>query len=141
MRVYGRVTDELGQKSWFQVATDSAGNNEYVFLTALVQVLKLNLGESPFYGNFGIPAKTSVLQQIAPDFYVAFTQQKYSGYFANLSITRVQARDRVTPTYNVSVLMTTGTKFQVNIDAERVPFPTAPFPVNTILPSLGVMPG
>jgi len=141
MRVYGRVTDELGQKSWFEVQTDSAGNNEYVFLTALVQVLKLNLGESPFYGNFGIPAKTSVLQQIAPDFYVAFTQQAYSGYFANLSITRVPAPDRVTPTYNVSVLMTTGTKFQVNIDAERVPFPTAPFPVNTILPSLGVMPG
>ena len=141
MRVYGRVTDELGQKSWFEVETDSSGNSEYVFLTALVQVLKLNLGESPFYGNYGIPAKTSVLQQIAPDYYVAFTQQKYSGYFANLVITRVQAADRVTPTYNVSALMTTGTKFQVDIDGERVPFPTAPYPVNTILPSLGIMPG
>jgi len=141
MRVYGRVTDELGQKQWFVVSTDSSGNNEYVYVTALVQVLKLNLNESPFYGNYGIPAKTSVLQQIAPDFYVAFTQQKYSGYFANLVITRVQAADRITPTYNVSVLMTTGTKFQVNIDAEKVPFPVAPYPVNTILPSLGVMPG
>jgi hypothetical protein len=141
MRVYGRVTDELGQKSWFAVQTDSSGNSEYVYLSALVQVLKLNLGESPFYGNYGIPAKTSVLQQIAPDYYVAFTQQKYSGYFANLVITRVQNADMVTPTYNVSVLMTTGTKFQVNIDAETVPFPTAPYPVNTILPSLTLMPG
>jgi hypothetical protein len=51
MRVYGRVTDELGQKTWVQIQTDSDGNNEHVYVTALVQVLKLNLGESPFYAN------------------------------------------------------------------------------------------
>lgn len=46
----------------------------------------------------------------------------------------------MTPTYNVSALLTTGTKFQVDIDGEKVPFPTAPYPVNTILPSLTLMP-
>jgi hypothetical protein len=136
MRVYGRTTDELGNKSWVVVQTDSSGNNEYVYVTALVQVLKLNLGESPFYANYGIPAKNSVIQQIAPDFYIAFTQMQYAKYFASLIITKAAATFPPRPTYNVSVLMTTGTKFQVAIDNEQVPFPPAPYPVNTIIPSL-----
>jgi hypothetical protein len=136
MRVYGRTTDELGNKSWVVIQTDSAGNNEYVYVTALVQVLKLNLGESPFYGNFGIPARQSVMQQLAPDFYVAFIQSQYSQYFASLIIYKAAAVFPPRPTYNISVLMTTGTKFQVAIDGETVPFPPAPYPVNTIIPSL-----
>lgn len=136
MRVYGRTTDELGNKTWRVIQTDSAGNNEYVYVTALVQVFKLNLGESPFYANFGIPAKNSIIQQIAPDFYVAFIQMAYTKYFASLIITKAAATFPPRPTYNVSVLMTTGTKFQVFIDAETVPFPPAPYPVNTIIPTL-----
>ncbi len=136
MRVYGRVADELGQKTWVVIQTDADGNNEYVYVTALVQVLKLNLGESPFYANYGIPAKGSIIQQIAPDFYVAFTQQQYSKYFASLIITKRPATFPPLPTYDVSVVLLSGTKFQVYIDNERVPFPTAPYPVNTILPSL-----
>ena len=136
MRVYGRTTDELGNKTWHVIQTDSAGNNEYVYATALVQVLKLNLGESPFYANYGIPAKQSVIQQIAPDYYIAFIQMQYSKYFANLQITKVAATFPPKPTYNVSALMTNGTKFQVVIDAETVPFPVALYPVNTIQPSI-----
>jgi hypothetical protein len=136
MRVYGRTTDELGNKSWVVIQTDSTGNNEYVYVTALVQVLKLNLGESPFYGNYGIPARQSVMQQLAPDFYVAFIQSQYSKYFASLIIYKAAAVFPPRPTYNISVLMTTGTKFQVAIDGEKVPFPPAPYPVNTIIPSL-----
>ena len=136
MRVYGRTTDELGNKSWVVIQTDSTGNNEYVYVTALVQVLKLNLGESPFYGNYGIPARQSVMQQLAPDFYVAFIQSQYSKYFASLIIYKAAAVFPPRPTYNISGLMTTGTKFQVAIDGEKVPFPPAPYPVNTIIPSL-----
>jgi hypothetical protein len=136
MRVYGRTKDELGNKSWVVVQTDSTGNNEYVYVTALVQVLKLNLGESPFYGNYGIPARQAVMQQLAPDFYVAFIQSQYSKYFASLIVFKAAAVFPPRPTYNISVLMTTGTKFQVEIDGETVPFPPAPYPVNTILPAL-----
>ncbi len=136
MRVYGRTTDELGNKQWFVVTTDADGNNEYVYATALVQVLKLNLGESPFYGNYGIPAKQSIIQQIAPDFYIAFTQQQYSKYFASLIIYKLPTTFPPVPTYNANVLMTNGTRFQVFIDREQVPFPPAPYPVNTILPSI-----
>ncbi len=136
MRVYGRTTDELGNKSWVVIQTDSAGNNEYVYVTALVQVLKLNLGESPFYGNYGIPARQAVMQQLAPDFYVAFIQSQYSKYFASLIVYKASAVFPPRPTYNISVLMTTGTKFRVAIDGETVPFPPAPYPVNTIIPLL-----
>ncbi len=136
MRVYGRTTDELGNKSWVVIQTDSAGNNEYVYVTALVQVLKLNLGESPFYGNYGIPARQAVMQQLAPDFYVAFIQSQYSKYFASLIVYKAAAVFPPRPTYNISVLMTTGTKFRVAIDGETVPFPPAPYPVNTIIPLL-----
>ena len=136
MRVYGRTTDELGNKTWVVIQTDSAGNNEYVYATALVQVLKLNLGESPFYGNYGIPAKQSIIQQIAPDYYVAFTQQQYAKYFASLIIYKLPNTFPPLPTYNASVLLTNGTRFQVAIDNEQVPFPPAPYPVNTILPSI-----
>ncbi len=136
MRVYGRTTDELGNKSWVVIQTDSAGNNEYVYVTALVQVLKLNLGESPFYANYGIPARQAVMQQLAPDFYVAFIQSQYSKYFASLIVYKAAAVFPPRPTYNISVLLTTGTKFQVAIDGEKVPFPPAPYPVNTIIPLL-----
>src|ERR1700730_788413 len=119
MRVYGRTFDELDKKHWVVIETDVAGNSEYVYVTALVQVFKLNLGESPFWANYGIPAKNSVLQQSAPDFYVAFTQMQYAKYFASLIIYKAAATFPPKPTYNASVLLTTGTKFQINIDNER----------------------
>ena len=65
MRVYGRTTNEQGQTSWREVDTDANGFNDFVYLTALVQELKLNLGESPFWADRGIPAKPSVVQQVA----------------------------------------------------------------------------
>ena len=88
-----------------------------VFVTTLAQVLKLNLNESPFYANYGIPAKQSVLQQIFPDYYVYMTQQQFSSYFASLVITRNPAL--TTPTYTVNVLTNYGTSLTVNI-----PIPT-----------------
>jgi hypothetical protein len=44
-----------------EVTTDANGYNDAVYLTTLSQVLKLNLGESPFYANYGIPQYQSVL--------------------------------------------------------------------------------
>lgn len=50
MRTFGRTTNILtGVKTWVEIDTDSAGFNDAVWLTTLVQVLKLNLGESPFF--------------------------------------------------------------------------------------------
>jgi hypothetical protein len=85
MRTYGRTQDVLsGKKTWHMVTTDVNGFNDSVYLTDLAQVIKLNLGESPFFANYGIPAHESVVTQIFPDFYLVRTQQQFAGYFASL---------------------------------------------------------
>jgi hypothetical protein len=113
MRTYGRVADIYGNKIWAEVQTDSAGNNEYVYCTAITQVFKLNLGESPFYANFGIPAKQSLITQVHPDYYTYFTQSYFSRFFASLIITKqAQPPNDPTPIYNVSIITFSGTKLQ-----------------------------
>jgi hypothetical protein len=112
MRTYGRITNLDGSQTWVEVQSDSSGNFEYGYVTNLIQVLKLNLGESPFYANYGIPAWRSVVQQVFPDFYVNLVQQQFSPYFANLQISKVQS---TTPTYNVNVILTNGTTIQTQV--------------------------
>jgi len=109
MRVYGR--NSTTQK-WEEVQTDASGQNDYVHITALIQCLLLNLNESPFWANWGIPAQQSVVQQIFPDFYVALIQQRYAVYFASLQISKVQS---YTPTYNISIITNQGVKMQVSV--------------------------
>ena len=71
MRTYGRTQDVLtGKKTWVTVKTDPQGFNDMVMLTTLAQCLKLNLGESPFWADWGIPAYTSIVTQIHPDLYM-----------------------------------------------------------------------
>ncbi len=98
---------------WVEVSTDSAGYDDYVYITALVQTLRLNLGESPFWGNFGIPAKDSIMQQIAPDYFVAFIQQYYAPHFASLIVSRDVTK--VDPTYNVQLIRNNGSQFEATI--------------------------
>lgn len=106
MRTYGRVPNGAGGLQWVQVNTDANGFNDLVYLTTLCQCLLLGLGESPFYGGYGIPAAQSVLQQVFPDYYVALTQQVFAPYFTSLTVQRVAGS--ATPTYNVTALTHTG---------------------------------
>lgn len=115
MRTWGRVTNQDGSLSWKVVTTDANGFNDMVLITALCQVLLLNLGESPFYATNGIPAQQSVMQQIFPDYYVALTQQTFAPNFASLLISKITSP---TPTYKVVVRTHQG----VIINAE-VPIP------------------
>lgn len=105
MRTYGRIFNEDGSYTWVEVTTDAKGYDDAVWLTTLIQTLKLNLGESPFYANFGIPAKQSVLQQVAPDFYVAQTQQQFAQYFASLVIAKPA---NLPPTYRITAVTQQG---------------------------------
>lgn len=115
MRVWGRVYDKLNPFvwEWKAIETDANGLNDLVMVTALVQVLKLSLGESPFYGDYGIPGHQSVTTQIYPDYYVARTQQRYSQYFASLIITRrppesLTQKQIPIPTYDVKLVTRQG---------------------------------
>lgn len=119
MRTYGRVYAEDGSYKWVEVGTTPQGFNDYVWITTLVQVFKLNLGESPFYGNYGIPAKPSVVQQVVPDYYMLQTQQQFQGYFASLQISKadiVQAQGQApVPTYTANLTTNFGVKMALNI--------------------------
>jgi hypothetical protein len=117
MRTYGRPDNPDGTKGpWTMVTTDANGLNDMVMLTTLAQVLKLNLGESPFFANYGIPARASVMTQIYPDYNTAFTQQSFAPQFAALLVSR---RDDPTPTYDIYVTTKLGVKLNVSI-----PIPT-----------------
>ena len=114
MRTYGRVGQVGGQGgTWTEVTTDANGFNDAVYLTTLAQVLKLNLGESPFYANFGIPAHQSVVTQVFPDFYATQTQTQFAPYFASLVINRVQGS--FPPVYDVTALCHSGALIQAVI--------------------------
>lgn len=120
MRVWGRVYNLYGVPHWVEVDTDADGSNDYVYVTALIQCLKLALGESPFYANYGIPGRQSVLTQIAPDYQVAVTQQQYAGFFASLIITRIHndpltLKQEPVPTYRINALLHNGTRFRTEV--------------------------
>lgn len=113
MRTYGRLgTDSSKPGAWSVVQTDADGNDDYVWLTTLIQCLLLNLGESPFYADRGIPAQQSVVQQVFPDFYVTLTQQRFAQYFASLLVTKVSAPY---PVYRVNATTNQGVKFSATV--------------------------
>lgn len=113
MRTYGRTTDPLtGKKTWVVVQTAPDGSNDYVWITTLAQTMLLNLGESPFYANYGIPAKPSIVQQVAPDFYLTVIQQQFARYFASLIISRDPGP---VPTYRCNVTTNQGVKVALSI--------------------------
>lgn len=124
MRTYGRIVpDPLfpDVKQWVEVDTDENGFDDMVWLTTVIQTIKLNLGESPFYADYGIPAHASVMSQIAPDTYLSRIQQQYAPYFLSLIISKQpdkpDERGIPSPSYLVSVI----TKYGAFLSAQ-VPY-------------------
>lgn len=112
MKTWGRVTLADGTKQWVLVP-EINGDPTYVWITTLIQVLKLSLNESPFYANYGIPAQRLIIQQLIPDFYVNMTQQQFAQYFASLTITRLPIIDPVT--YLVEIVTLQGAIHQTQV--------------------------
>ena len=114
MRTYGRITNPNGTKTWIEVQTDpTTGSKSWIYVTTLCQALMLNLGEAPFDASSGLPAEQSVIQQIAPDFYVTRTQQQFAQFFASLIV----AKDPLAkvPTYNINATLFEGTPASVTV--------------------------
>lgn len=112
MRTYGRIRNQDGTRQWVVVETDANGFDDLVWVTTLCQTLLLFLGESPFFADYGIPAANAVVQQIAPDFYVARTQRQFAARFASLVISRDES---ITPTYRVNVTTHQGVKLNASV--------------------------
>lgn len=112
MRTYGRNSASI----WIEIDTDANGFNDDVYLTTVIQTLKLNPGESPFFANHGIPQQQSVAQQIPPDYYAALVQQQYAQYFLSLVIGRSSTYPLA---YHVSIISHQGAKFTVNVEVPQ----------------------
>jgi len=104
LRTYGKNQD--GQ--WVEIT-----NTSYVWLATLAQTLRLNQGESPFYANYGIPAHTSVMTQVAPNAAVNRTQQQYAPYFASLTVYKDPTQ--TDPTYIINAVFKNGTTLQTSV--------------------------
>jgi hypothetical protein len=111
MRVYGRIVPNIlypYKKKWVVVETDANGFNDMVYLTNMIQVIKLNLHESPFFANWGIPAHASVMTQIAPDYNINLIQQRFAKYFMSLTLTNLLNRfdedGKPEPAYQFTVI-------------------------------------
>lgn len=118
MRTYGRVYFEgdgvtpLEEPRWVVVETAPDGDNSAVMLLTLIQTLKLNLNESPFWGNYGLPAHPAVVQQVFPDYYVFLTQQRFAPFFASLIVAK---QNSPTPTYRINVTTKQGAKLTQDV--------------------------
>jgi hypothetical protein len=108
LRIWGRTGQLDGNQggTWVAVTTDANGDNADVYLTNLAQVLKLNLNESPFWANYGIPAQQSVVTQVWPTYYSGVTQAQFAPFFASLIITPLQGTPE--PVYNVVAVAQSG---------------------------------
>ncbi|TKI08337.1 hypothetical protein [Martelella alba] len=100
MRTYGRINGK-----WVEVITDENGFDDAVWITTLAQCTKLAPGESPFHADYGIPAQSSVIQQVLPTYYVARLQKQFAPYFANLVISATSDNP---PTYQINALTNSG---------------------------------
>ena len=114
-RVWGRVAmlngDGSFTRQWQAVETAANGDNSAVMVTVLCQVLLLNLGEDPFFADWGVPQYASVMTQIFPDFYVYQTQSRFTQYFLSLSVQKVHSP---TPTYNIGLVTKAGAPIEVS---------------------------
>lgn len=110
-RVWGRVTTN-GTRKWQAFETDSNGYDDAPNIIWLQNVLLLNLNESPFYADWGIPLQQTLATSIFPDYYTSQTQQRFSAYFPSVVITRISSSD---VSYSVNVTTQTGYKVSQNI--------------------------
>lgn len=115
MRTWGRNYALDGSYTWVEVSTDANGYDDNVWLTTLCQTLKLNLGESPFYANYGIPAYQTIVTQVFPDYYVMQTQQQFAPHFASLVISRQAAS--FPPVYNITAVCHSGAVLTAEVAA------------------------
>ena len=118
MRTYGRITNSSGARQWVEVKTDANGYNDDVYLTTLIQVLQLSLGESPFYATYGLPQVQMVQLQQQPDYWLALTQAQFAPYFASLTISATPYTDAdgfSRPAYAIKVITNQGSTISVTV--------------------------
>lgn len=124
MRIWGRVWADANDWTWVEITPDANGLLDNIRITNLIQVLLLCLDESPFWGNWGIPAEPTIVQQVFPDYYVAQIQNQFAPYFQSLIISKT---DDPTPTYNIKIITNQGAVINEQV-AGNDRFEFSPYP-------------
>ncbi|QCE32947.1 hypothetical protein FAI41_04685 [Acetobacteraceae bacterium] len=83
-RIWARTgkPDQNGKRQWISVSNNTA------ILTWLQQAVLLQLGESPFWVDWGLPVIGALTQGIYPDLYIQKTKERFQPYFLNININR-----------------------------------------------------
>lgn len=113
MRIHGRKKNADGTLSWVTIDTEKGGDQDSVYVLWLIQVLKMNTLESPFWPDWGVPMWQALQNTYYPDSSLAKIQSDFSQYFAYLSITRVPSASDIA--YSISLITKSGSQatFQV----------------------------
>ncbi len=110
MRTFGRSTTT---GKWVEIDTDTNGFDDPVWITTLAQCIKLQIGESPFFANYGIPVQQTIVTQVNPDFYVSQLQSQFAQFFSSLQVAKVSGAS--VPTYSINLITNQGAKVQTQI--------------------------
>lgn len=103
MRVWTRQHQSDGTRRWVAASSNQAT------IAWLQNALLLQLGESPFWADWGLPVTRTLVSQIWPDYYVNMTQQRFADYFASLLITHETDPPDDNPAYRISAIFPDGT--------------------------------
>lgn len=106
MRVWTRQHQPDGTQQWKSV------DNKQASIAWLQNALLLQLGESHFWADWGLPVTQNIVTQIWPDYYVNLTQNRFSDYFASLRITHDSTSTEDNPVYQVAAIFPDGTTYQ-----------------------------
>ena len=118
MRVYGRTIDNTRPNANFykwQVVQDDDDN---IRLTHLIQVLQMDIQESPFYSNWGMPVANALITGVLSDVAINNTINQFAQYFAALQITRGISNDPKEIYYQVDVVLKNGKN--VTLDVNKI---------------------
>lgn len=106
MRIWTRQHQPDGTRRWVAVDRNQAT------IAWLQNALLLQLGESPFWADWGIPVNKTLVSRIWPDYYMTLTQERFADYFASLTITQDPNPADDNPTYRITALFPDGTPWQ-----------------------------
>ncbi len=112
MRIHGRQLNPDGTKTWVTLDTANGDSEDAVYVLWLIQTLKLNTLESPYWPGWGVPIWQVMQNTFYPDSSIAKIQADFSQYFAFLSIARVANPD---PYYRVIVITKNGTMKTIKV--------------------------
>lgn len=110
MRIHGRKTNPDGTKSWVTIDTEDGGDQDSVYVLWLIQVLKMNTLESPFWPGWGVPMWQALQNTYYPDSSLSQIQATFSQYFTYLSISKVPSDTLLQ--YSISLITKSGNQAQ-----------------------------